>query len=93
MGKELDVLLISPPFWLSLDMPNMALPILSAELIENDLNCDVLDLNAILINELLTKYKRKDINSLMELFLQIIKCAKKCDINIVDIYQVALFIG
>lgn len=85
MGKELDVLLISPPFWLSLDMPNMALPILSAELIENDLNCDVLDLNAILINELLTKYKRKDINSLMELFLQIIKCAKKCDINIVDI--------
>ena len=85
MENNLDVLLISPPFWFSLDMPNMALPILSAELIENGLNCNILDVNAVFINELLAKYKNSDIESLLNLFLQILRHEKNCDISIADV--------
>ena len=41
--NSIDVLLISPPFWLNLDMPNMALPVLGAELAKHNLKIKFAD--------------------------------------------------
>lgn len=83
--NSIDVLLISPPFWLNLDMPNMALPVLGAELAKHNLKINLLDLNAVLINKLKEKYRECDLQQLLKKFQQIIQIEKDLNLSLSDL--------